>query len=56
LSDAIHLLAGFDRWSTTDRRSSPYGIESEVPIQVVIPSEDGILQGRIDNLIVQHKL
>jgi hypothetical protein len=41
-------LAGFYR--------SPYGIESEVPIQVVIPSEDGILQGRIDTLIVQHKL
>ncbi len=41
-------LAGFYR--------APYGIESEVPIQVVIPSEDGILQGRIDTLIVQHKL
>ncbi len=41
-------LAGFYR--------SPYGIESEVPIQVTIPSEDGILQGRIDTLIVQHKL
>jgi hypothetical protein len=41
-------LAGFYR--------SPYGIESEVPIQVIIPSEDGILQGRIDTLIVQHKL
>lgn len=41
-------LAGFYR--------APYGIESEVPIQVAIPSEDGILQGRIDTLIVQHKL
>jgi hypothetical protein len=41
-------LAGFYR--------SPYGIESEVPIQVIIPSEGGILQGRIDTLIVQHKL
>ncbi len=41
-------LAGFYR--------APYGIESEVPIQVVIPSEDGRLQGRIDTLIVQHKL
>ena len=41
-------LAGFYR--------SPYGIESEVPIQIIIPSEDGILQGRIDTLIVQHKL
>lgn len=35
---------------------SPYGIESEVPIQIAIPSDDGILQGRIDPLIVQHKL
>lgn len=41
-------LAGFYR--------APYGIESEVPIQVAIPSEDGVLQGRIDTLIVQHKL
>ena len=41
-------LAGFYR--------APYGIESEVPIQIVISSEDGILQGRIDTLIVQHKL
>lgn len=41
-------LAGFYR--------SPYGIESEVPIQIAIPTEDGILQGRIDTLIVQHKL
>ena len=49
-------LAGFYRRSMTDRRSSPYGIESEVPIQIVLPTEDGILQGRIDTLIVQHKL
>ncbi len=41
-------LAGFYR--------SPYEIQSEVSIQVAIPTQDTVLQGRIDTLIVQHKL
>jgi hypothetical protein len=43
-------VAGFYR--------SPYGIESEVPVQVSIrlPEEEGVLQGRIDTLVVRQKL
>jgi hypothetical protein len=40
-------LAGFYR--------APYQIESEVPVQLAIPDdEEGLIQGRIDTLIVQR--
>jgi hypothetical protein len=40
-------LAGFYR--------APYQVESEVPIQLAIPDEkEGLIQGRIDTLIVRH--
>jgi predicted type IV restriction endonuclease len=41
-------LAGFYR--------APYQIESEVPIQLEIPHEDAIVQGRIDTLVVRRSL
>jgi hypothetical protein len=41
-------LAGFYR--------APYQIESEVPIQLVIPDNDGVVQGRIDTLVVRRSL
>jgi len=42
-------LAGFYR--------APYQVESEVPIQLAIPDEEeGLIQGRIDTLIVRRSL
>jgi hypothetical protein len=42
-------LAGFYR--------APYQVESEVPIQLTIPDEEeGLIQGRIDTLIVRRSL
>jgi hypothetical protein len=42
-------VAGFYR--------SPYGIESEVPVQVAMTvPEEGLLQGRIDTLVVRQRL
>ena len=42
-------LAGFYR--------SPYQIESEYPIQIEIPDEDGgIIQGRIDTLVIKRSI
>jgi Type I restriction enzyme R protein N terminus (HSDR_N) len=41
-------LAGFYR--------QPFQIESEVPVIVEVPSDDAVIQGRIDTLIVQGQL
>ena len=49
-------LAGFYRWSTTDRRSSPFTMTTEYTVKIQATDDGKILRGVIDILVLHDKL
>ena len=56
LLSRLLLLAGFYRWPTTDRRSSPFTMTTEYTVKIQATDDGKILRGVIDILVLHGKL